>query len=123
MLEVERLCDRVIIMKRGKIEDATVRTSIMARATTRHSGASVLDVARGAAAGGVVSETPASRDFAASHPCDGAALLVFDVVVVAAAAGTVYWPALRSSLGAFWQNYISQTSGFFARAGGTPDGA
>ena len=35
----------------------------------------------------------------------------------------VYWPALQIITWGFLQNYISQTSGFFARAGGTLIGA
>jgi len=35
----------------------------------------------------------------------------------------IYWPALQIITWGFLQNYISQTSGFFARAGGTLIGA
>ena len=35
----------------------------------------------------------------------------------------VYWPALQIITWGFLQNYISQTSGFFARAGGSLIGA
>src|SRR3982075_3858865 len=35
----------------------------------------------------------------------------------------IYWPALQIITWGFLQNYISQTSGFFARAGGSLIGA
>ena len=41
MLEVERLCDRVIIMKRGRIEDDDSPDQIMARYNRDHAGRSV----------------------------------------------------------------------------------
>jgi ABC-2 type transport system ATP-binding protein len=47
MAEVERLCDRVIIMKRGRIEDDDTPTNLLAR-YSRHTLEEVfLDVARG----------------------------------------------------------------------------
>jgi ABC-2 type transport system ATP-binding protein len=47
MLEVERLCDRVIIMKRGRIEDDDSPDRIMARYNRRTLEEVFLDVARG----------------------------------------------------------------------------
>jgi len=47
MLEVERLCDRVIIMKRGRIEDDDAPESIMARYNRDTLEEVFLDVARG----------------------------------------------------------------------------
>src|SRR3954454_23904650 len=47
MLEVERLCDRVIIMKRGRIEDDDSPGSIMARYNRSTLEDVFLDVARG----------------------------------------------------------------------------
>jgi ABC-2 type transport system ATP-binding protein len=47
MLEVERLCDRVIIMKRGRIEDDDSPDSIMARYNRSTLEEVFLDVARG----------------------------------------------------------------------------
>src|ERR1700736_2719864 len=47
MLEVERLCDRVIIMKRGRIEDDDSPDSIMARYNRATLEEVFLDVARG----------------------------------------------------------------------------
>jgi ABC-2 type transport system ATP-binding protein len=47
MLEVERLCDRVIIMKRGRIEDDDTPDSIMARYNRATLEEVFLDVARG----------------------------------------------------------------------------
>ena len=47
MLEVERLCDRVIIMKRGRIEDDDSPDRIMARYNRATQEEVFLDVARG----------------------------------------------------------------------------
>src|SRR6202000_3050409 len=47
MLEVERLCDRVIIMKRGRIEDDDSPDAIMARYNRTTMEEVFLDVARG----------------------------------------------------------------------------
>jgi len=47
MLEVERLCDRVIIMKRGRIEDDDTPEAIMARYNRTTPEEVFLDVARG----------------------------------------------------------------------------
>ncbi|MDR3388515.1 MAG: ABC transporter ATP-binding protein [Rudaea sp.] len=47
MLEVERLCDRVIIMKRGRIEDDDSPDGIMARYNRSTLEEVFLDVARG----------------------------------------------------------------------------
>ncbi len=47
MLEVERLCDRVIIMKRGRIEDDDTPEAIMARYNRATLEEVFLDVARG----------------------------------------------------------------------------
>jgi ABC-2 type transport system ATP-binding protein len=55
MLEVERLCDRVIIMKRGRIEDDDSPDQIMARYNRTTLEDVFLDVARGRAAEGMSS--------------------------------------------------------------------
>jgi ABC-2 type transport system ATP-binding protein len=47
MLEVERLCDRVIIMKRGRIEDDDSPDQIMVRYNRATLEEVFLDVARG----------------------------------------------------------------------------
>jgi len=47
MLEVERLCDRVIIMKRGRIEDDDTPTKLLARYGRQTLEEVFLDVARG----------------------------------------------------------------------------
>jgi ABC-2 type transport system ATP-binding protein len=47
MLEVERLCDRIIIMKRGRIEDDDTPEAIMARYNRTTLEEVFLDVARG----------------------------------------------------------------------------
>jgi ABC-2 type transport system ATP-binding protein len=55
MLEVERLCDRVIIMKRGRIEDDDSPDQIMARYNRNTLEEVFLDVARGRIAEGTSS--------------------------------------------------------------------
>ena len=52
MLEVERLCDRVIIMKRGRVEDDDSPSQIMARYNRATLEEVFLDVARGRVAEG-----------------------------------------------------------------------
>jgi ABC-2 type transport system ATP-binding protein len=47
MLEVERLCDRVIIMKRGRIEDDDSPEQILVRYNRATLEEVFLDVARG----------------------------------------------------------------------------
>jgi ABC-2 type transport system ATP-binding protein len=47
MAEVERLCDRVIIMKRGHIEDDDTPAKLLARYGRRTLEEVFLDVARG----------------------------------------------------------------------------
>ena len=47
MVEVERLCDRVIIVKRGRIEDDDTAEQIMARYNRETLEEVFLDVARG----------------------------------------------------------------------------
>ena len=87
MLEVERLCDRVIIMKRGRIEDDDSPDQIMARYNRATLEEVFLDVARGREREAhVMSEMAIQRGISrASHPRDGAALLVSADVVLAAA--------------------------------------
>ncbi|MGY3132774.1 ABC-2 type transport system ATP-binding protein [Bradyrhizobium sp. USDA 4503] len=58
MLEVERLCDRVIIMKRGKIEDDDSPERIMARYNRETLEEVFLDVARGRVREGAPEGTP-----------------------------------------------------------------
>ena len=50
MVEVERLCERVIIMKRGRIEDDDTPAKLLARYGRRTLEEVFLDVARGSAA-------------------------------------------------------------------------
>jgi len=58
MLEVERLCDRVIIMKRGRIEDDDSPSAIMARYNRATLEEVFLDVARGRAGAGGAKAAP-----------------------------------------------------------------
>jgi len=74
MLEVERLCDRVIIMKRGRIEDDDSPDGIMARYNRTTLEEVFLDVARGRAQENVPGEdalrgnTPAANSPGANAP-------------------------------------------------------
>ena len=67
MLEVERLCDRVIIMKRGRIEDDDSPDKIMARYNRATLEEVFLDVARGRAPGGRRHERQRRRCIGASR--------------------------------------------------------
>src|SRR3954470_7491570 len=70
MLEVERLCDRVIIMKRGRIEDDDSPDQIMARYNRATLEEVFLDVARGRVRENVsenVSENSSGNSSAASR--------------------------------------------------------
>ena len=105
MLEVERLCDRVIIMKRGRIEDDDSPDGIMARYNRATLEEVFLDVARGRSKvrrGRAMSELALPpRHLAPSHRRDDPALLVSADVVLAAAAGAVVLAdRCRSSPGA-----------------------
>ena len=126
MLEVERLCDRVIIMKRGRIEDDDSPDQILARYNRDTLEEVFLDVARGRDREScAMSELAAAarRHRASSHQRDGAALLVSADVVLARLLELIYWPALQIITWGFLQSYISQNDSFFARAGGTLIGA
>jgi ABC-2 type transport system ATP-binding protein len=68
MLEVERLCDRVIIMKRGKIEDDDSPAAIMARYNRSTLEEVFLDVARGRGQDGVAPLGAAAETAAAHGP-------------------------------------------------------
>ena len=67
MLEVERLCDRVIIMKKGRIEDDDSPEQILLRYNRTTLEDVFLDVARGRDRGaGVMSLVETAR---AASPC------------------------------------------------------
>jgi ABC-2 type transport system ATP-binding protein len=68
MLEVERLCDRVIIMKRGKIEDDDSPTAIMARYNRSTLEEVFLDVARGRGQDGAAIDSTLAEGAAAHGP-------------------------------------------------------
>ena len=126
MLEVERLCDRVIIMKRGRIEDDDSPDQIMARYNRATLEEVFLDVARGRVAGGdaVVSEVTVHR--AISWHRIQAMVLRYWYLLMSSwprLLELIYWPALQIITWGFLQNYISQNDNFFARAGGTLIGA
>ena len=126
MLEVERLCDRVIIMKRGRIEDDDSPDSIMARYN------------RGDVGGGVSRRRPrprsgrcamselvsASRGIA-PHRINAMILrywYLLDVVVAASAGIDLLAGAADHHLGLPAELHLAECR-VFARAGGTLIGA
>ena len=128
MLEVERLCERVIIMKRGRIEDDDTPARLLARYGRRTLEEVFLDVARGRDEGrgramSHVRHRKRVRVFAAARGGDDAALLVSVALVLAAAARADLLAALQMITWGFIQYYVMQNAGFFARAGGTLIGA
>ena len=125
MLEVERLCDRVIIMKRGRIEDDDSPDQIMARYNRTTLEEVFLDVARGRTQGGdAMSEIAAHRGISA-HRIQAMVLRYWYLLMSSwpRLLELIYWPALQIITWGFLQNYISQNDSFFARAGGTLIGA
>ncbi len=138
MLEVERLCDRVIIMKRGRIEDDDSPDQIMARYNRATLEEVFLDVARGRAQEGLRSdarEPCAMSEHAVGKHCPhrgiaphriAAMVLRYWYLLMSSwprLLELIYWPALQIITWGFLQSFISQNAGFFARAGGTLIGA
>jgi hypothetical protein len=126
MLEVERLCDRVIIMKRGRIEDDDTPTASWP-ATTGRRWKRCFSTSRAAA---MKCRRPrrertarARWHRAASHRRDDAALLVSAALVVAAVARADLLAGAADHHLGLPADYIMQNAGFFARAGGTLIGA
>ena len=125
MLEVERLCDRVIIMKRGRIEDDDSPDRIMARYNRATLEEVFLDVARGRVQEADAVSRSVTRWEIAPHRI-GAMVLRYWYLLISSwprLLELIYWPALQIITWGFLQNYISQNAGFFARAGGTLIGA
>ena len=129
MSEVERLCERVIIMKRGRIEDDDTPARLLIRYGRETLEEVFLDVARGrgqARGGGAMSAPrPAPsrcRRRTASRPWCCA------MYTCCARRGRgmlelIYWPAVQLFVWGFLQLYITENAGFFARAGGVFIGA
>ncbi len=128
MNEVERLCERVIIMKRGRIEDDDTPAHLLARYGRQTMEEVFLDVARGRgrAAARRRNDLPATAasnsPSTASAPWCGATGIclrsswprILDLI---------YWPTVQMLMWGFLQLYVAQNAGFFARAGGVFIGA
>ena len=129
MIEVERLCERVIIMKKGRIEDDDTPAALLARYGRRTLEEVFLDVARGRHRGGAPSERARGLDGSNSaSPAGASARWSLATGICCARPGRallelIYWPAVQMLMWGFLQLYIGQNSGFFARAGGTFIGA
>ena len=125
MLEVERLCDRVIIMKRGRIEDDDSPDNIMVRYNRATLEEVFLDVARAPRpGGGAMSQLVLHRGIAPHRIA--AMILRYWYLLMSSwprLLELLYWPALQIITWGFLQSYIAQNAGFFARAGGTLIGA
>ena len=125
MAEVERLCERVIIMKRGRIEDDDTPAKLLARYGRRTLEEVFLDVVRGS---GVESGGGAmiAQDMAFSPRRVGAMMLRYWYLLRSSwprLLDLVYWPTVQMLTWGFLQYYIANNAGFFARAGGTFIGA
>ena len=125
MLEVERLCDRVIIMKRGRIEDDD--------SPDRHHGPLQPDDAGGSVSrrrarprpGGHIVSKLVMPGGIAPHRINAMILRYWYLLLSSwpRLLELIYWPALQIITWGFLQNYIAQNAGFFAHAGGTLIGA
>ena len=138
MAEVERLCDRVIMMKRGEIVDDGTPEQLLARYGRENLEEVFLDIARGrrqaqdnarhaevhrehAAARFPAPRRSRSRRAASSRWC--CAIGICCARPGRALLELIYWPAVQMLMWGFLQLYVSENAGFFAKAGGTFIGA
>ena len=113
-------------MKRGRIEDDDSPDRIMARYNRGACWSESFSTSRGGRARGrrVMSEVAITPyripSIASTRWCcvTGTFMSSWPRLLE-----LIYWPALQIITWGFLQNYISQTSGFFAQAGGTLIGA
>ncbi len=118
MLEVERLCDRVIILKQGRIEDDDSPDGIMAR-YNRATLEEVFQQRDGVMSGVVLHHRLSVHRI-------GAMILRYWYLLLSSwprLMELLYWPVLQVITWGFLQTYIAQNANFFARAGGTLIGA
>ncbi len=137
MGEVERLCDRVIMMKRGEIVDDGSPDTLLARYGRENLEEVFLDIARGrgrrrtsASGGGVMNMQPrtqVSREPIAFSPQRIFAMVLRYWYLLRSSwprlLELIYWPAVQMLMWGFLQLYVSENAGFFAKAGGTFIGA
>ena len=119
MNEVERLCERVIIMKKGRIEDDDTPERLLARYGRETLEEVFLDVARGRRQqrGRAMS---AQRYRRRISPLNRVAAMVRRYWYLLRSSwprilDLIYWPAVQMLMWGFLQLYISQNAGFFAR--------
>ena len=126
MVEVERLCERVIIMKKGRIEDDGTPAALLARYGRQTLEEVFLDVARGRIGEAAPVKNPPDANYGISRRRIGAMIARYWYLLRSSwprLLELVYWPAVQMMMWGFLQLYIGQNSGFFARAGGTFIGA
>ena len=124
MAEVERLCERVIIMKRGRIEDDDTPERLLTRYGRETLGRGVsrrgARPRRGRARGRAMSAHSTSP--IALDPRRVGAMVMRYLYLLRSSwtrlAELIYWPAVQLFVWGFLQLYITQNAGFFARAGG-----
>ena len=124
MGEVERLCERVIIMKKGRIEDDDTPERLLARYGRETLEEVFLDVARGRARAGGGAMTDSGFEFSANR----VAAMVRRYWYLLRSSwprilDLIYWPTVQMLMWGFLQLYVSQSSSMFARAGGVFIGA
>ena len=144
MGEVERLCDRVIMMKRGEIVDDGSPDMLLARYGRENLEEVFLDIARGRRQaqekrrerarkrirGGIMNVQPRtqpSREPIAFSPQRIFAMVLRYWYLLRSSwprlLELIYWPAVQMLMWGFLQLYVSENAGFFAKAGGTFIGA
>ena len=129
MAEVERLCERVIIMKRGKHRGRRHAAAPAGALRPRNARGGVprrrARPRRSGARGRAMSAHSTSAFALAPHRV-GAMVLRYLYLLRSSwtrLVELIYWPAVQLFVWGFLQLYIAQNSGFFARAGGMFIGA
>ena len=129
MIEVERMCERVIMMKKGVIVDDDTPAQLLARYGRNNLEEVFLDVARGTRRGGAgggavtTARIPAARDRSANILHDPGVLVVARVGAMVRrywyllrsswprVLDLIYWPTVQMFMWGLLQTYIGQQSG------------
>ncbi len=127
MTEVERLCERVIIMKRGRIEDDDAPAAAACRVTAARRWRKCSSTSR-ARPRRTRARPRNERPTLGRLSGRRVAAMVLRYWYLLRSSWPrmlelIYWPAVQMLMWGFLQLYISQNSGFFARAAGTFIGA
>ena len=125
MTEVERLCERVIIMKTGRIEDDDTPQRLLARYGRETLEEVFLDVARGRSA---TARGRAMSDAGLEFSVNRVIAMVRRYWYLLRSSwprilDLIYWPTVQMLMWGFLQLYVSQNGGPFARAAGVFIGA